>query len=101
MILVAESDRAIRLARVLLDAELPGLVASRDHGVPDEPMVLLGPRVTLLLGLQYMPFSIACGRHPMAVLPHPSSDAWADPMAIGRARATLDELRSLVRESAL
>lgn len=97
MTLVGESEAALRLARVLLDRDLPGILSG--FHPPEGSLVLLGRRVVWGFGIDYLPFSIACGRRLVAVLPAPTGRerAWDDPMAIGRARACVAELDALTR----
>ncbi len=66
------------------------------------PMVLLGARVARAFGLDFLPFSVACGASLMAVLPHPSGRCrlWNDVGSYARARATVEQLRQLVEEVA-
>ncbi len=62
------------------------------------PMVLLGAKVARAFGLEFAPFSVACGAALMAVLPHPSGRCrvWNEPGSFARARATVATLAEMV-----
>lgn len=78
-------------------------VRALDLAETGRPMVLLGAKVCRAFGLDFAPFSIACGRSLMAILPHPSGRcrAWNEPGSYARARQTVADLEVLVRESSL